>query len=367
MYAQSAPLDVGGYCKYLFIAEQFKSEKLTVSHGLHSRVNSVYYFSEAFRAHFEARMRAFTGAVVVNNPSFSDGLNNPDCLWKNSMFLWKRQNSVGHVEIDRLYGSYTTRHTITTLGRQRITWGTALVWNVIDLYNPKSVLDIDYEELPSADAAHIQYFPAEQTSIAFVFKPSTVRTKSIVTAKVQINVFDYDIHVVAGRNGTLYLGGIAWAGDIAGAGFRGELLIQQKPADILLSHTRETVLVNGVLSADYTFQNSLYLHVELLYQNAGVKTQAKYYYPLAQSLGLLSPARLSFFQELSMQLTPLIRAGLFGILNPYDHSLALVPSFLISVTNNMDFSLYGVQLSGGNDTEFGPGHTLVYGRLRYSF
>ena len=51
-----------------------------------------------------------------------------------------------HTMLDRAWIDYTRGKLQLRLGRQRINWGTNLVWNPNDVFNTFSYFDFDYEE-----------------------------------------------------------------------------------------------------------------------------------------------------------------------------------------------------------------------------
>ena len=126
-------------------------------------------------------------------------------------------------------------------------------------------------------------------------------------------------------------------------------------------------MVSGAVSGDYTFPSSLYLHVEILYNSQGVLSKTALARPRALALGLLSPARWSMYEELSCDISPLVRGSIFAINNPDDRSLVAVPSLTWSVATNLDATLLVMSFHGGAATEYGQLGTAVFARCKWSF
>jgi hypothetical protein len=126
-------------------------------------------------------------------------------------------------------------------------------------------------------------------------------------------------------------------------------------------------MISLAVSGDYTFANSLYIHTEALYNSEGVVSDAALSRTRAQILGLLSPARWSVYQELSFNVSPLVHAGLFAILNPTDRSFVVVPSTTWSVVTNFDLTLLALFFNGDLLTEYGQLGTALYIRGKWSF
>jgi hypothetical protein len=243
------------------------------------------------------------------------------------------------------------------------------VWNPTDLFNPLSVLDFDYEERPAVDAVRLQYFSSEVTKVELAIRPGKTRSRTVVAGKILLNRWSYDVHLLGGVQGDNPFVGAAWAGDIAGAGFRGEVIskkISDEAAALFPSWSNEWS-TSFALSTDYTFTNNTYIHTEMLFNDHGTTGSTQASARLAQSLGLLSPARWSLFQELSFDLHPLVRMSGFVIFDLEDHSSALVPSIVWSAIENLDVSFYGLFFSGGPMTEYGNFEQSLFVRLKWSF
>lgn len=364
--AQQSSTELGGYVKYL-LSSTFDSPNGNVTDQLlHARLNTKWYPYEGLSGVMELRFRGYYGGTVENTPQFAEQIKNRDGLSGTDATFWSRRNSVGYGEIDRAYVNWAPNNFQATIGRQRIAWGTNLVWNVIDIFNPLSVLDFDYAERPAVDALHLQYYTSAVTKLAVAYKPRTSYSKSITGFLWTLNRWDYDFHIIGGERYGMNFGGLGWAGDIAGGGFRGETLVSDIP-DLATGEATGRLMVSTSLSGDYTFRNSFYIHTELLYNSAGVISDASRFRLRAQNLGLLSPARCSIFQEFSYDVSPLVRGSCFGIFNPNDHSLALLPSVAWSVMSDVDVTLIGLIFTGRVGSEFGGEGKGIYARGMWSF
>jgi len=121
------------------------------------------------------------------------------------------------------------------------------------------------------------------------------------------------------------------------------------------------------LSLDYTFPNTLYLHVESLYNSAGATGNAGVFTAASQNLGLLMPARWSLYEEVSCDITPLVRGSMFLINDPGDGSFVAVPSLTWSVVTNLDVTALALLFHGQPLSEFGGYGETGYLRIKYSY
>ncbi|MBI2427829.1 MAG: hypothetical protein HYV29_03375 [Ignavibacteriales bacterium] len=369
LFAQSESYQFGGYAKYLYSNADNPAFGRVDDHIIHSRLNSKFFFSEEITATAELRNRVFFGGSVEKTPNFLSTIQSDHDFGNADIVWWNTHSSVAHSELDRFYVDATYEKFQFTLGRQRVAWGTALAWNPTDLFNPLSILDFDYEERPGVDAIRGQYFMSEVSKVEIALKPGKTKSRSVIAGKILLNQWNYDFHILGGAHGENPFFGAEWAGDIAGAGFRGEAAIRRigDETKILFPSLNATWSTSAVLSADYTFANNTYLHTEILFSDQGVTRNAAAFLPASLSLGLLSPARWSLFQELSFDVHPLVRLSGFIIYNLNDASSALVPSVSWSALENFDVTLFGLIFSGDALTEYGGYGQTVFIRAKYSF
>ena len=378
--SQDAPYSSGGYVKYLFSSVKYPQfNERYYDHLLHARLNTKWYPSSDLTGTLELRFRTFFGSSVKNYPNYSDLIKSDQPLINMDVFLWNSRSSIGYLEIDRLYFDYYAGDLQATLGRQRIAWGTSWVWNPTDIFNPKSVLDFDYEEMPGVDAFRLQYYTGPIGKIDVALAPARDKRKSAYAILLSQNAFDYDLNFIAGYTKERWILGGSWSGDILDAGFRGEITYSQNPKRITkydlyyfatnneaISANKNNVL-SFVLSGDYTFPNSFYIHTEILFNSNGKTKSAGLFYDESNELGMLTPAKWSIYQEFSYDITPLMRGSIFTIFNPNDKSYVFVPSVSYSIITNLDLYLIGLFCNGKAQTEYGSFGNYFYARLKWAF
>ena len=283
-------------------------------------------------------------------------------------------------EIDRLFINWTYNDLEVIAGRQRIAWGTCLVWNPSDLFNPFNILDFDYEERPGTDAIQMQYYTGPLSQFNMAVTPGRTRYDVIYAARYVTNYNNYDFAMIAGwQKNSLRLAG-NWAGQLFDGGFRGEILYTRPdisfqtigltdgwPGFELISRELSDPYWTIALSYDYTFENSFYLHTECLYNGLGTTDKAGHRQFEIHITGELSPARYSLFQEFAYQLTPLLRGDFFIIFNPSDHSWIAAPSIQYSLATNWEAYLLVFPSGGEPGSEYGGYPTQYFARVKYAF
>lgn len=377
-FAQLSPFEYNGYLKYLFSSAEYAviDERFN-DHLLHSRLNTRWYPSQSITGALELRTRIFYGESVEKISDYSNLIKSKQGLINLDFMLWDENRSIGYIEIDRLWLDYLKNNWQVTLGRQRIAWGTSWAWNPTDLFNPKDVLDFDYEELPGADAVRIQYYTGPVTKIELAVSPGKKKEDLIAAGLISFNKWNYDFNLIAGYKKERWITGGGWVGDIFNAGFRGEVLLSQAPKEKFDSQiyniynieplSDNKPVLSFVLSGDYTFSNSFYIHTELLFNSNGTDEYSSLYMQEAIELDMLTPAQWSVFQEFAYQFTPLFRGSILGILNPDDKSFVIVPSASYSILTNFDFYITGLFFGGDTLTEYGGNSSTLFIRLKYSF
>ena len=366
LIGQVSKLDLNGYTKYLFTSGKNPATTNRLKdHLIHSRINLHWFPASSLTMAMEIRLRGYYGNSVEDIPDFISTIKS-DYDYKLDANLWQKKQTIGYGEIDRLYIDY---------------WGTSLVWNVIDLFNPMSILDFDYEERPGMDAVRIQYFTGELSKLEILYKAGKNKYTHGFAGLFTINYWDYDFFLLAAMyNNRKTLGG-AWSGDIKGGGFRGEFKISEPPSkgdstdypiyNMTLYGTDLTTynhnVFSAVLSGDYTFSSSFYIHSEILFNSNGKTDYTGFYWYQINEASMLSPARWSIFQEFAYDINPLLRGDLFLIYNPIDKSSLFAPSLKWSFITNLELMSVLYVTLGQSDTEFGDYGNSLFFRLKYSF
>jgi hypothetical protein len=275
------------------------------------------------------------------------------------------QSYILKTQADRLFAEYSAGKLNLRLGRQRINWGMGLVWNPNDIFNAFSYFDFDYEERPGSDAIRAEYYTGLSSSIQAAMSFDHTR-KPTAAAMYRFTYGGYDIQLMGGKTPSDWVIGSGWAGDIRGAGFRGEASYFV-PCD---PDSRIGKLLLATAELDYTFRNSLYVHGGFLYNSNGTTGpagQGSVLFGREVSARFFTPARYSVFSQISYPFSPILTAGLACIFNPGDYSVFINPSVDLSVSDNWQLLLTGQIFTGDPGSEFGGYGGMAYLRLKYSF
>ncbi len=364
---------LNGYLKYLtsvyFLHQPNKA--MLQDNLIHNRLNFKYYINDAFTFKADLRTRVFFGEYTKLQPNYGKTILRSDSL-KNGYYdylswtLLDERGAVIHSTLDRLYLQYSKGNWDIRLGRQRINWGINTIWNPNDIFNTYSFTDFDYEERPGSDALRIQYFTGVASSVEFAVKAFTRWENATAAFLWKTNKWNYDFQVLVGIVAQdLVLGG-GWAGNIKGAGFKGELSYFYNIADTS-SHRHS---FTGTLSFDYLFSKSkTYFIAGFMYNSNGTTNAgANELFGYRPSAKNLYPYRYSIFATFSQPIKEIFSLGLTAIYSPGEsHSLFLTPNFGYILNDKWDISLVGQISLNKSGVYYVSPVQVVFLRIKFSF
>ena len=355
---------VNGYVKYLhsyFILNDFN---LQISDQLiHNRVNLKYYAHPNWTFKLDFRNRLFYGENVKLNLDFEKMITNANNdFFDLSLTLWSSKSHVFHSMIDRAFVEYSKDKWEVRLGRQRINWGIQTFWNPHDVFNAYSFTDFDYEERPGSDALSIKYYSGTNSSLEFAIRAADHIHNGTIAGLWRFNKWNYDFQVPIGYSRQNVFTGIGWAGNIKTAGFKGEWAYYKG-----LNDSEKNTLV-GSMGVDYSFSNSLYLQVGLMYNSLGSTDEPiSGLFSFNLSSKNLYPYKIAIFHQLGIPISPLTNGSLSIIYSPVKtHPIFLNPGITFSIASNWDLDILGQILFSKTDKFTSPIQG-IFMRIKYSY
>lgn len=328
--------EVRGYLKDMQTVTYGQNpDSLVTGNLLHNRLNFRFNPSSHFSAAAEFRTRLFWGEEVRLTPNFSSGLRNRNEA-ANMQFVWfQTESAVMHTTVDRLWLEYRSTKWETRLGRQRINWGIATLWNPNDIFNTYNFLDFDYEERPGRDAAKFIYHLSDFSNLEFAGAAAESGYKSVASVRYGTNRWGYDFQFTAGVYQQVATAGLGWSGSIGEAGFKGE-------AQYFAAHQDTAALVNVVLEADYMFAKGWYLNGGFLLNTAGYSDPIDNWglYNFQLSPRSLMPTQYNTVLTVMKQFTPLFSGNLTCIYSPGTNLVIVLPSIRYNLGQNIDVDVF---------------------------
>lgn len=338
-----------------------------LQNSIYNRLNYNWYLHENWKFSASARNLMTYGQLIYETyPLYTDLLITDPGYMNLTGAIAKDSSYVFYTNIDRLNLQFNKGNLDVKIGRQRINWGINMVWNPNDIFNTFNFYDFDYVERPGCDAVRIQYYTGNTSSAEGAIKIDA-EEKITAAGLYRFNRWNYDFQVMGGIMTDDVVLGAGWSGYIKNAGFTGEGSYFRDKENF--ADTTGVVIFSA--GANYTFRNSLFVHVSGLYNSAGTTGNAGWGNSLF-ILANLSPktftlARYSIMGQMSYTFTPLIRGDISTIVNPNDGSFFLGPNVDFSVSDNISLLLMGQIFIGETGTEFGDSGQLYYMRLKWSF
>ncbi len=264
----------------------------------------------------------------------------PDLWWGHSVY--------------RAYAKYSRGRVTITAGRQRIALGTGRVWNPTDLINPLTPIDVEGAERQGVDAVRLDVATGPLSAVTVVHSPGRESSGDVSFARASTNISGYDLSAMAGSFRRDVVVGADFSGYIRDSGFRGEFTYTDRDSG-------GGGFARAVLSFDHTFESSLYVLLEYLY-NGG------------NDPGLSSPLLASGTSEITTRnrnfvaigtgydITPLVRFDSVIVYDVDGRSVLAAPAITYNIRDDIDLSA-GVQVfgaSGSGRGEYGSTPTLFH-------
>jgi len=336
------------------------------SNQLHNRLNFKWQPDNSFTAAIEFRTRFYYYGSDTNMTSYYKVFEQDAGVVGLSKNIISGENYLLNISVDRLWIDYSRNKWQFTLGRQRINWGQAFVWNPNDIFNTYNYLDFDYVEKPGSDAFRIQYYTTETNKFELVIKADS-SNKPTVAGLYRFNRWNYDIQFISGvtSDDDIVIGS-GWAGQLAKGGLRGEISYFMPQKEVFDG--------NGTLSAslgwDYMFKNSLFLQFECLYNgNNPDSSTLNIFENNAFRITAKNPflSDFSYFASVSYPIMPLLNGNLSTILNPHNEVYILIPSLELNVLQNLDLSFLAQLIGLKYQPDNFSGVSMWFFRVKYSF
>ena len=264
---------------------------------------------------------------------------------------------------DNLFMDFHHQYFELTLGRQQLPTGVGYAWNPTDIFNKKDIMDPTYEN-PGVDAIQLNIPVGSKLSLRGIVQPEDSRDNSrqFIEAKTWLPFADlsliYGRTKFNNRQRTKDLYGMTMEGDFFGIGFRTEVTANR------LDYDNDNLKYEYIIGADYTFENSLYILTEYLYNDFGAKTAQTTimdylaYYDWQQK----SLNKNYFFMLGMIPVTDLIDGSVMTITNLDDKSIVINPQILYRVYQNVELTIMANIFMGEKRDEFG--YQELGGRIR---
>lgn len=394
--------EFGGHLKYRLSSANFTSGDVAALYGddpacdqaFDGRLKSEWRGRGwDFAAHYEVLMlsgdsvetRRALGAVGL--PASSTRLPDDRArLMDLSDDVIDRPRTVAVQRLDRLALGYGTGNATLRLGRQAMSWGNGLAFQVFDFVNPFSPIAIDKDYKTGEDMLYGQWQSAGRGDVQLLLLPRrdplTRRLDHELASqavKLHTRAVDFDIDVLAARHYDQSLLGIGMVRSVGGAVWRWDILYTGVPG-------RDAVW-SQVANLDYSwtlFGKNVYSFVEYFRNGFGVYRDSDYLVMDLELTSRLSRGELyalgrdNLIVGMQVEASPLLNVFFNLLQNLNDASRLLQLRAVYDWRQNLQ-GMLGINLPGGErGSEYGglplaPGGpyvgagSSVYARLAYYF
>lgn len=356
---------ISGYVKELATVN-ITDDSTLVDNLIHNRLNFSWDPNETFHVQIELRNRLFFGDLASALPNYGELIDVNNDYLDLSCFTPRSGKWLLHTMVDRAYIEWTKEDWEVSVGRQRVNWGVNLVWNPNDIFNSYSFFDFDYEERPGSDAIRVKKYTGFASSLELAVSVNDDFDETVIAGMYKFNTHGYDVQVLAGKSRQDLTAGIGWAGNLGGAGLKGEVTYFSPYND---SQLKEALLAS--VTIDYNFENSLYLHGSYLFNSDGVNEILPGQLALNNAERItarqLSPLKHSAFLQTSYTFHPLISGGLATIWYPSAQAFFFNPNATFSLGPNLDLDLISQLYFDDFNDRFKAQARLFFIRLKWSF
>jgi len=296
----------------------------------------------------------------LDTPQFSRQQNPPqDSLFNLQQTTLDRDAAFARHGLYRGYVSLAMGDVDVRLGRQRIAWGTALLWNPMDILNPLNPLQLEREERAGVDAVTLDWNYAALSRLSLVAAGHETGDSSSYAIRWKSNLDLFDISLMGGRFRQDSIAGFDFAGQLGQMGLRGEFTHNNTE--------RDGEYQRFVVGADYSFGNTLTLALEYYFNGQGASDRNAYQVTRWLSGNVQSLGRHYLGGFFGYDFTALLRWKNYLILNLDDDSVFGFHSLVYSLVDNVDLTL-GVQHQSGLKTaEYGLLQNIYYTQLQWFF
>ncbi|MCG9753995.1 hypothetical protein L1D40_01995 [Shewanella insulae] len=392
------PWQVKGYVSYLgSVVAPAEGEQLWDG-LLHNRIDGEYRW-QSLRVNVGLRNRLMVGDSG-RLPGYGDLLAWDSGYWDLSANWLDSDGWIGNSQLDRVYVSWQLADNWELVaGRFRVNWAMSTLWNPNDIFNAYSIYDVDYAERRGVDALKLSRQLGYASQLELVYSRGTdslINDVSISRTNRQYagrylghNVFGYDLgwdwQLIVGETRDDRVFGGGFAGDIWGAGLRGEVThfdplnsYSISPVDAesrtsqAITSSMQTLKASTVatLELDYSFASDANWRVlgAALYISSPLSVDsALFYLNLPLSARTLSFTTWTYYLDLGFDVTPLSR--LSANASYYDDGSFFVGlTYQYSLADDWQLSLIVQRFDGSNTSLFGQSaSTLGYLQLKWSF
>jgi len=209
----------------------------------------------------------YLGHDYVNSTSFGYvKLLKSDTPFSTQNNFHTYENGTIYAKLYRLYAGYENEHNRIVVGLQNITMGVGRIWNPTNLFNPRNAYALEPDEIfPVAAISYTRYIGDVSHLTLVVSQTREHDYKYAARYKAFLNFADVAVNIISSDETKMF--GYEIEGDLADTGIevRSEGAYIKNDLNIGLIDTEKVEFFQGIVGADYGFENGLSVAIEALY------------------------------------------------------------------------------------------------------
>lgn len=270
-----------------------------------------------------------------------------------------RNDLIARHSLYRAVVSWSGGNTDVKIGRQRIPLGTGYFWSPMDLLNPIDPTRLERDYRAGADGFLVRQEVGAVARAEAIYVPATTRMAAVGAGYLHGNARGTDYSLLVGRFRGNDAVGIDISTSRGGLGIRGEATATRTIDDVQYGRL--------LIGADYGFANSATVTVETYFNGQGDSDPSRYDVTGVLAGRVLNVARWYAGLGASYQVTPLLKAALYAVLNADDRSGVVWPRLEWSARSDVDLVAGFQRFIGGARTEYGRMSNLLHAEARWFF
>ncbi len=312
----------------------------------------------------------YLGQEYVNSPSFSyvKILESDTPHSTQSSYHDYYEGNV-YAKLYRFYGGYEDESNRIVVGLQNISMGVGRIWNPTNLFNPRNTYALEPDEIFAVSAISYTRHIGDNSDITVVASQKKDFTyKYALRYKAFLEYADVALNVIRSDETTML--GYEIEANLADTGVevRSEGAYINNALHVSLTNDEEVKFFQGIVGADYGFENGVTLVFEALYSSERFDYSTILLNINSEILPNLLYSNFYVGSTLSYSFT-LFLDGSVGYIESFNdkNSRFITPSLTYTLNDFNSFSLGAMVQNGADDSEFGMFSNTYYVNYSLAF
>lgn len=267
-----------------------------------------------------------------------------------------------YAKLYRLYAGYEDENNRVVVGLQNITMGVGRIWNPTNLFNPRNTYALEPDEIfPVTAISYTRHLNDTSYITVVASQKEDFTFKYALRYKTFLDFADFALNIVSSDQTKML--GYEIEANLADTGIevRSEGAYIENSLHVTLSGIEVVEFSQGIIGADYGFENGVSIIVEALYSSQSFGYDEILININSEILPNLLYSNFYIGSSLSYSFN-LFLDGSLGYIESFNdkNSRYITPTLTYTLNDFNTFSLGAMILSGADDSEFGMFSNTYY-------